>query len=146
VGPGQGAMLQPNHPKYRKAFKGRIGSGYSLRELNQGDWGLRAEEGGRVTARQLEAARRSLRRTLQRLGTVWRRPFPALPVSGKPSEVRRGKGKGSVAYWATRIRPGARLFEVGGGVKEGVALEALGKAGVKLPIRTRLCSRVGALL
>ncbi len=138
-------MLQPNHPKYRKAFKGRIGSGYAQRELAHGDWGLRAEEGGRLTARQLEAARRVLRRTLQRLGTVWRRPFPAIPVSGKPSEVRRGKGKGSVAYWAARIRPGARLFEVGGAVKGSLAREALTKAGVKLPIRTRLCERRGGL-
>lgn len=107
---------------------------------NGGDWGLRAAEGGRVSARQLEAARRALRRRLQRRGRVWRCPFPWLPVSAKPAEVRRGKGKGAVAFWATRVKAGARLFEVAG-VEDAVARSALSAARQKLPVRTTVSER-----
>jgi large subunit ribosomal protein L16 len=133
-------MQQPNHPKYRKAFKGRIGRGRYRKERSFGEWGLRSIEGARVSARQLEAARRSLRRSLQRQGTVWSRQYPAIPVSGKPSEVRRGKGKGGVAFWACRVRPGAWIFEVGG-VEAYIAKEALTKAAKKLPRHCRIEKR-----
>jgi large subunit ribosomal protein L16 len=134
-------MLQPKHPRFRKAFKGRVGSGRVLQTLAQGQWGLRAAQGARVTARQMEAARRTLRRHLQRSGQVWRRIFPSMPVSAKPTEVRRGKGKGAVAYWAVRVRPGTRLFEVSG-AKADLALRAAAK---KFPRATRLCQRADAL-
>ena len=134
-------MLQPRHPRYRKAFKGRLGSGIVLQSLAYGQWGLRAAEAARMTARQMEAARRALRRHLQRSGQVWVRIFPSIPVTAKPTEVRRGKGKGAVAFWAVRVRPGTRLFEVSG-AKADVALRSASK---KLPRATRLCQRRDAL-
>lgn len=133
-------MLQPNFRKYRKAFKGRIGKGYHFGGLSFGYYGLRAIEGGRLSARQLEAARRALRRNLDREGIIWTRQFPDIPVSGKPSEVRRGKGKGSISYWATRIRPGQIIFEVSG-VSNEIALKSLLSAENKLPIKCRIIER-----
>lgn len=131
---------QPRKTKYRKARKGRVPGGVGSGGLGHGDWGLRAAEGGRLSARQLEAARRALRRRLQRRGRLWSCQFPWLPVSGKPAEVRRGKGKGAVAYWATRVVPGARLFELAG-VSEARALSALHAAQQKLPVRTAVSRR-----
>lgn len=133
-------MLQPSYRKFRKAFKGRIGKGLHQSNLSFGTHGLRAIEGGRLTARQLEAARRALRRNLDREGHIWTCRFPDIPVSGKPSEVRRGKGKGAVAYWATRIRPGNILFEVSG-ISDEVALKSLESASKKLPRQCRIIHR-----
>lgn len=138
-------MQQPNRPRYRKAFKGRIRRGYFRGGLEFGDVGLRAVEGGRVSARQLEAARRSLRRGLSREGVVWSRQFPYLPVTGKPSEVRRGKGKGGVSYWCARVRPGHPIFEVGGNVSTEVAVTALKQAAHKLSVRTVISYRLQPL-
>src|SRR6478672_8835157 len=108
-------MLQPKRTKFRKAFKGRIhGTATSAAELTYGSFGLRALEPERVTARQIEAARRAITREMKRAGRVWIRVFPDLPVSKKPVEVRMGKGKGSVEYWAARVKPGRILFEIDG--------------------------------
>lgn len=137
-------MLQPVYRNYRKAFKGRIGKGQHHGNLSFGDSGLRAVEGGRLTARQIEAARRALRRNLAWEGIIWSLQFPDIPVTGKPSEVRMGKGKGSVAYWATRIRPGHRIFEVGG-VNPIIAHKSLESAMKKLPRRCRIVQRSQAL-
>lgn len=136
-------LQQPAYRRFRKAFKGRIGGGYHIGGLAFGMWGLRAIEGGRLTARQIEAARRALRRGLDRDGVIWTRLFPDIPVSGKPSEVRRGKGKGAVAYWATRVRPGHIIFEVSdsGGVNELIAKKRLISAGKKLPMLSRFVKR-----
>jgi large subunit ribosomal protein L16 len=110
-------------------------------ELHFGEWGLRSRETGRVSARQLEAARRALRRRLARRGRVWRHPFPDTPVTSKPTEVRRGKGKGAVAFWAAKVRAGSLRFEIGGGVEEVRARSALDAAGAKLPVRTQATRR-----
>lgn len=133
-------MLQPAYRNYRKAFKGRIGKGIHFGGLAFGTAGLRAIEGGRLTARQLEAARRALRRKLDREGYIWTRQFPDIPVTGKPSEVRMGKGKGGVVYWAARIRPGNIIFEVGG-VNKDLAGKSLLSAMKKLPMRCRIIER-----
>src|SRR5512138_1771168 len=118
-------MLQPKRTKYRKAFKGRIhGNSKGGTALNFGSYGLKAMEPERVTARQIEAARRAITREMKRQGRVWIRIFPDVPVSKKPTEVRMGKGKGSVEFWAARVKPGRILFEIDG-VPEDIAREAL---------------------
>ena len=135
-------MLQPKRTKFRKQFKGRIhGVATSGALLNFGQFGLKALEPERVTARQIEAARRAITREMKRAGRVWIRLFPDLPVSKKPVEVRMGKGKGSVEYWAARVHPGRILFEVDG-VPEDVAKEALRLGAMKLPIITRVITRI----
>jgi large subunit ribosomal protein L16 len=135
-------MLQPKRTKFRKQFKGRIrGSATSAAELTFGAFGLRALEPERVTARQIEAARRAITREMKRSGRVWIRVFPDVPVSKKPTEVRMGKGKGSPEYWAARVKPGRILFEVDG-VPVALAREALRLGAAKLPIRTRFVQRI----
>ena len=135
-------MLQPKRTKFRKQHKGRIhGVAKGGTDLNFGQYGLKAMEPERVTARQIEAARRALTRHMKRQGKVWIRIFPDVPVSKKPTEVRMGKGKGSVEYWAARVHPGRIMFEVDG-VPEDVAREAMRLAGAKLPIKTRFVQRI----
>ncbi len=135
-------MLQPKRTKFRKQFKGRIhGVSKGGTELNFGAYGLKAMEPERVTARQLEAARRAITRQMKRAGRVWIRVFPDVPVSSKPTEVRMGKGKGAVEYWATRVAPGRIMFELDG-VPEDVAREALRLGASKLPIKTRFVQRI----
>ena len=135
-------MLQPKRKKYRKAFKGRIhGTAKGGTGLNFGAFGLKAMEPERVTARQIEAARRAITRQMKRQGRVWIRIFPDLPVTSKPTEVRMGKGKGSVDYWAARVHPGRVVFEIDG-VDETTAREALRLGAAKLPIRTRFIQRI----
>ena len=135
-------MLSPKKTKYRKQFKGRIhGSAKGGFTLNFGSFGLKALEPERVTARQIEAARRAITRQMKRQGRVWIRVFPDLPVSDKPAEVRMGKGKGAVEYWAARVHPGRILFEIDG-VPEDVAKESLRLGAAKLPIRTKIVTRI----
>jgi len=135
-------MLQPKRTKFRKAHKGRIhGVASSGATLAFGQFGLKALEPERVTARQIEAARRALTRHMKRAGRVWIRVFPDVPVSAKPTEVRMGKGKGSPEYWAARVHPGRIMFEIDG-VGEDVAREALRLGAAKLPIRTRVVTRI----
>ena len=137
-------MLQPVRTKFRKAFKGRIhGAATSGNTLAFGQFGLKALEPDRVTARQIEAARRALTRAMKRSGRVWIRVFPDVPVSKKPIEVRMGKGKGTPEYWVARVKPGRVLFELDG-VPIAVAKEALALAAAKLPIKTRFVARIGA--
>ena len=135
-------MLQPKKTKFRKAFKGRIhGNAKGGTELNFGSFGLKAMEPERITARQIEAARRAITRHIKRTGRLWIRVFPDVPVSSKPAEVRMGSGKGSVEYWAARVKPGRILFEVDG-VPADVAKEALRLGAMKLPIMTRVITRI----
>ena len=135
-------MLQPTKTKFRKAHKGRIkGVAGSGATLAFGEYGLKALEPERVTARQIEAARRALTRHMKRAGRVWIRVFPDVPVSKKPLEVRMGSGKGTPEYWVCRIKPGRILFEVDG-ISEAMAREALGLAAAKLPIKTRFVARI----
>ena len=135
-------MLQPKKTKFRKAHKGRIpGVAKGGTELAFGQYGLKSQEPERVTARQIEAARRAITREMKRAGRVWIRIFPDLPVSKKPTEVRMGKGKGSVEFWAARVKPGRILFEVDG-VPEITAREALRLGAMKLPIMTRVIARI----
>ena len=135
-------MLRPMRTKFRKAHKGRIkGIASSGVELTFGHYGLKALEPERVTARQIEAARRALTRHMKRSGQVWIRVYPDVPVSKKPLEVRMGSGKGAPELWVVRIKPGRILFEVDG-VSESVAREALGLAAAKLPIKTRFIERI----
>jgi large subunit ribosomal protein L16 len=135
-------MLQPNRTKFRKAFKGRIrGVATSGNSLTFGQFGLKALEPERVTARQIEAARRAMTRHMKRAGRVWIRIFPDVPVSKKPIEVRMGKGKGTPELWVCRIKPGRVLFEIDG-VSVQVAREALDLAAAKLPIKTRFIERI----
>ncbi|WP_375624086.1 MULTISPECIES: 50S ribosomal protein L16 [unclassified Bartonella] len=135
-------MLQPKRTKFRKQFKGRIhGFAKGGTDLNFGAYGLKAVEPERVTARQIEAARRAITRYMKRSGRVWIRIFPDLPVTSKPTEVRMGKGKGSVDYWAARVAPGRIMFELDG-VPEDVAREALRLGAAKLPIKTRFIQRI----
>jgi large subunit ribosomal protein L16 len=137
-------MLSPKKTKYRKAFKGRIhGASKGGTALNFGSYGLKAVEPERITARQIEAARRAITRHMKRQGRVWIRIFPDLPVTDKPAEVRMGKGKGSVEYWAARVAPGRIMFEIDG-VADDVAREALKLGSAKLPIRTRIVTRIDA--
>ena len=135
-------MLSPKRTKYRKAFKGRIkGQAKGGTTLAFGEYGLKALEPERVTARQIEAARRAITRHMKRAGRVWIRIFPDLPVSLKPAEVRMGSGKGSPEFWACRIKPGRVMFEIGG-VPVNVAKEAFNLASAKLPIKTKFIARV----
>ena len=135
-------MLQPMRTKFRKAHKGRIkGIATSGVDLAFGQYALKALEPERVTARQIEAARRALTRHMKRVGQVWIRVYPDVPVSKKPLEVRMGSGKGTPEYWVCRIKPGRILFEVDG-ISEAMAREALGLAAAKLPIKTRFVARI----
>ena len=137
-------MLQPKKTKYRKAFKGRIsGDAKGGTALNFGAYGLKALEPERITARQIEAARRAITRHIKRQGRLWIRVFPDVPVSKKPAEVRMGSGKGAPEFWACRVKPGRVLFELDG-VSVQTAKEALELAAAKLPIKTRFVARVGA--
>lgn len=135
-------MLQPQKMKFRKAHKGRIhGKAKGGNSLDFGSYGLKATAPGRITARQIEAARRAMTRHIKRTGKVWIRIFPDVPVSKKPTEVRMGKGKGAPEYFVCRIKPGRVLFEMDG-VSVGLAREALGLAAQKLPISTRFVERI----
>jgi large subunit ribosomal protein L16 len=135
-------MLQPKKTKFRKQFKGRIhGVAKGATSLDFGEFGLKALEPERVTARQIEAARRALTRHMKRAGRVWIRVFPDVPVSSKPAEVRMGKGKGAPEFWACRVKPGRIMFEIDG-VPVDVAREALSLAAAKLPIKTRFIQRI----
>ena len=136
-------MLQPKRTKFRKAMKGRIkGAAKGGTTLNFGSHGLKAVEPERITARQIEAARRAITRHMKRAGRVWIRVFPDLPVSSKPAEVRMGKGKGSPDYWAAKVHPGRIMFELDG-VSDELAREALQLGAAKLPIKTRIVTRIG---
>ena len=135
-------MMQPKKTKFRKAHKGRIhGVASSGATLSFGQFGLKAMEPERVTARQIEAARRALTRHMKRAGRVWIRVFPDVPVSKKPAEVRMGSGKGAPELWVVRIKPGRVMFEIDG-VPVGIAKEALSLAAAKLPIKTRFIERI----
>ena len=134
-------MLSPKRTKFRKAHKGRIhGNAKGGTQLNFGSFGLKAVTPERVTARQIEAARRAITRHLRRAGRVWIRVFPDVPVSSKPAEVRMGKGKGSVDRWAAKVKPGRIMFEIDG-VADSIAREALRLAAMKLPVKTRTVVR-----
>ena len=136
-------MLSPKRTKFRKAHKGRIhGKAKGGFELNFGSYGLKAVEPGRITARQIEAARRAITRHMKRVGKVWIRVFPDVPVSRKPAEVRMGSGKGSPEYWVARIHPGRIMFEIDG-VQKQLAVEAFALAAAKLPIKARMVARLG---
>jgi large subunit ribosomal protein L16 len=135
-------MLQPMRTKFRKAHKGRIhGVATSGTALGFGQYGLKATEPDRVTARQIEAARRAMTRHMKRAGRVWIRIYPDVPVSKKPIEIRMGKGKGAPEYWVCRVKPGRVLFEVDG-VSLQIAKEALALAAAKLPVKTRFIARI----
>jgi large subunit ribosomal protein L16 len=135
-------MMQPKKTKFRKAHKGRIhGTATSGATLSFGQYGLKAMEPDRVTARQIEAARRAITRHMKRAGRVWIRVFPDVPVSKKPTEVRMGKGKGTPEYWVARVKPGRIMFELDG-VPVELAREALRLGAAKLPIRTRFVQRI----
>ena len=135
-------MLSPKKTKYRKQFKGKIhGLTKGGSALNFGSHGLKSVQPERITARQIEAARRAITRQMKRQGRVWIRIFPDVPVSDKPAEVRMGKGKGSVEYWAARVAPGRIMFEVDG-VPDDIAREALRLGAAKLPVQTRIVTRL----
>jgi large subunit ribosomal protein L16 len=134
-------MLQPKRTKFRKAHKGRIhGNAKGGTLLNFGAFGMKAQEPGRITARQIEAARRAITRHIKRAGRVWIRVFPDVPVSKKPTEVRMGKGKGTPEYWIARVKPGRIMFELDG-VPPELAAEAFERAAAKLPIKVKMVSR-----
>jgi large subunit ribosomal protein L16 len=136
-------MMSPKRTKFRKAHKGRIhGNAKGNTQLNFGAFGLKALEPERITARQIESARRAITRHMKRAGRVWIRIFPDLPVSTKPAEVRMGSGKGSPEFWVARVQPGRIVFEIDG-VAEGLAREALALGAAKLPIRTKFVTRIG---
>lgn len=135
-------MLAPKKTKFRKAFKGRIkGNAKGATTLTFGSYGLKALTPGRVTARQIEASRRAITRHMRRSGRVWIRIFPDVPVTQKPAEVRQGKGKGSVEYWAARVKPGRIMFEIDG-VPQDIAKVALELAAAKLPVQTKIVTRL----
>jgi large subunit ribosomal protein L16 len=135
-------MLQPKKTKFRKQFKGRIsGTAKGGADLNFGQFGLKALEPERVTARQIEAARRAITRAMKRQGRVWIRIFPDVPVSAKPAEVRMGSGKGAPDHWVARVKPGRIMFEVDG-VSDLTARTALELGASKLPIKTRVIQRI----
>jgi len=135
-------MLQPKKTKFRKAFKGRIhGNAKGGTTLNFGSYGLKAMEPERITARQIEAARRAITRHIKRQGRLWIRIFPDVPVSKKPAEVRMGSGKGTPELWVARVKPGRLIFEIDG-VTAQTAKEALSLAAAKLPIKTRFVARI----
>ena len=134
-------MLQPKRTKYRKAHKGRIhGAAKGGTDVNFGEFGLKAMEPERITARQIEAARRAMTRHIARGGRVWVRLFPDVPVSRKPAEVRMGSGKGTPEYWVCRVKPGKVMYEMAG-VTEEVAREAFRLAAMKLPVKTKFVTR-----
>ncbi len=134
-------MLQPKRTKYRKQQKGRNrGLAFRGSDVSFGEYGLKAVGRGRITARQIEAARRAMTRHIKRGGKIWIRIFPDKPITKKPLEVRQGKGKGSVEYWVAQIQPGKMLYEMEG-VTEEVAREAFTLAAAKLPIATKFVSR-----
>ena len=136
-------MLSPKRTKFRKAHKGRIhGDAKGGTTLNFGSYGLKAVEPARVTARQIEAARRAITRHMKRVGKVWILIFPDVPVSRKPAEVRMGSGKGTPEYWVCRVHPGRIMFEMDG-VPKQLAHEAFALAAAKLPVKTRVVSRLG---
>jgi large subunit ribosomal protein L16 len=136
-------MLAPKRTKYRKAHKGRVhGLAKGRTSLNFGAYGMKSVEPGRITARQIEAARRAITRHIRRVGRVWIRIFPDVPVSTKPAEVRMGSGKGSPEYWIARVKPGRIMFELDG-VEREVAREAFELAAAKLPVATRFVVRPG---
>src|SRR5215204_7425728 len=135
-------MLQPKKTKFRKQFKGRIhGVAKGGTDLNFGQFGLKAVDPERVTARQIEAARRAITRAMKRAGRVWIRIFPDVPVTKKPAEVRMGSGKGAPELWVARVKPGRVIFEIDG-VTVQTAKEALSLAAAKLPIKTRFVERI----
>ena len=137
-------MLSPKRTKFRKQQKGRLkGSAKGGFRLNFGSYGLKATTPGRVTARQIEAARRAITRHIKRAGRVWIRIFPDVPVSQKPAEVRMGKGKGTPEYWMCRVKPGRVMFELDG-VEIDLARQAFELASAKLPVKTRFVSRLGS--
>ena len=137
-------MLQPKKTKYRKAHKGRIhGDAKGGSSLTFGEFGLKALEPERITARQIEASRRAITRHMRRSGKLWIRIFPDIPVSTKPAEVRQGKGKGTPEYWVARVKPGRVMFELDG-VPESVARRAFELASAKLPNQTKFVQRVGS--
>jgi large subunit ribosomal protein L16 len=136
-------MLSPKRTKYRKAHKGRIhGLAKGGTALNFGQFGLKALEPERITARQIEAARRAITRAMKRAGRVWIRIFPDVPVSTKPAEVRMGSGKGSPEFWVARVKPGRIMFEIDG-VPAELAHQALALGAAKLPIKTKFITRIG---
>lgn len=134
-------LLQPKKTKYRKAHKGRI-HGLAIRgsNLDYGDFGMKAMEAGRITARQIEAARRAMTRRIKRGGRVWIRIFPDVPVSKKPPEVRQGKGKGNPEFWMARVKAGRILYEIEG-IAEDLARDSIRLAAAKLPIATKFVAR-----
>jgi large subunit ribosomal protein L16 len=139
-------MLMPKRVKYRKQMRGRMrGKAYRGAEVHFGDFGLQALEPGWVTSRQIEASRRAIVRALHRRGKVWIRIFPDKPVTKRAAETRMGKGKGNVEFWVAVVKPGRIMFEVGGGVPEETAKEALRLASYKLPIKTKIVSRYGVV-
>ncbi len=136
-------MLQPKRTKFRKQHKGRIrGNAKAGTTLVFGSFGIKAQEPERITARQIEAARRAMTRHMKRAGRVWIRIFPDVPVSKKPIEVRMGKGKGTPEFWCVRVKPGRIMFEIDG-VPEPLAREALRLGAMKLPVKTRFVTRLG---
>src|SRR3982751_5331415 len=136
-------MLQPKRTKFRKQFKGRIhGVAKGGTNLDFGGFGLKALEPNRVTAREIEAARRAITRQMKRAGRVWIRIFPDVPVTSKPAEVRMGKGKGAPEFWAARVKPGRIMFEIDG-VSHEIAKGAFERAAAKLPIKTKVVVRLG---
>lgn len=138
-------MLFPKRLKYRKQMRGRMkGMAYRGSEVSFGDFGLQALEPGWVTSRQIESARRAIVRAMRRRGKIWIRIFPDKPVTKKPAETRMGKGKGNVEYWVAVVKPGRVMFEVGGGLPEEVAREALKRAQYKLGIKTKIVGRLDA--
>jgi len=138
-------MMQPKKTRFRRAFKGRIhGTAKAGFTLNFGSYGLKAIEPERITARQIEAARRAITRHMKRQGKVWIRIFPDVPVSKKPAEVRMGSGKGAPEFWAARVHPGRIMFEIDG-VADDIALESLRLGAAKLPIKTRIVARMEGL-
>jgi large subunit ribosomal protein L16 len=136
-------MLMPKRVKYRKQMRGRMrGKAQRGAEVQFGDYGLQALEPGWVTARQIEAARRAIVRAMKRRGKIWIRIFPDKPYTQKPAETRMGKGKGNVEYWVAVVKPGRVMFELGGGLDENTAREALRLAQYKLAIRTKVIARL----
>ena len=136
------SMLQPKRTKYRKQFKG-TNTGLAQRgsKVSFGEFGLKATSRARMTAREIEAARRAMTRYVKRGGQVWNRVFPDVPVSKKPTEVRMGKGKGTPEFWVARVKPGRVMFEIDG-VTDAVARESLRLGAAKLPLKTRVVSRI----
>jgi len=135
-------MLMPKRVKHRKVMKGRVrGTAQRGARVSFGDFGLKALEPGRITSRQIEAARIAMTRRMKRAGQVWIRIFPDKPITKKPAETRMGKGKGNPEYWVAPVRSGRVMFEVGGGIPSDLAHEALKLAQQKLPIRTKIVTR-----